>query len=121
MKGVLLTAAVAVALSCSQSFAADGNVSNSSLAKMGLSNVKVMSDAEGMQVRGKLAIAWGRASASASGPNASAAVQPGYLAIFPSFAGGATGATASQTNFIFGFPVSGSSATAAGFSVAGGF
>jgi hypothetical protein len=51
MKFVLPILAV-VALFAGQAMAADGNVSNDQLAKMGLSNMQVMSDAQGTAIRG---------------------------------------------------------------------
>jgi hypothetical protein len=41
-----------VAFSVAPSFAADGHVSSASLSKMGLSGMKAMTDAQGMQIRG---------------------------------------------------------------------
>jgi hypothetical protein len=51
MKYVLPILAI-VALFAGQAVAADGNVSSDILAKMGLSNMQVMSDAQGTSVRG---------------------------------------------------------------------
>jgi len=49
---VLFTVASVVAFSVAPAFAADGQVSHQSLAKMGLSGMKAMTDAQGMSVRG---------------------------------------------------------------------
>ncbi|MBN2579611.1 MAG: hypothetical protein JXB10_11525 [Pirellulales bacterium] len=51
MKYLLALLAV-VALFAGQAVAADGNVSNDMLAKMGLSNMQTISDAQGTAVRG---------------------------------------------------------------------
>ena len=51
MKYVLMALA-AVAIFAAPSLAADGNVSNEMLAKMGLSGISVMSDDQGTAVRG---------------------------------------------------------------------
>jgi hypothetical protein len=55
MKSLFALAAV-VALSAAPALAADGHVSNPSLAKMGLSSMKAITDVQGMSIRG-LAIA----------------------------------------------------------------
>jgi hypothetical protein len=51
MKMLFATAAL-VALSAASAVAADGRVSDHSLARMGLSGMKVMSDVDGMVIRG---------------------------------------------------------------------
>jgi hypothetical protein len=51
MKTVLAFATL-VCLSAGSAFAADNQVADQTLAKMGLGNMKVMSDEQGMQVRG---------------------------------------------------------------------
>jgi hypothetical protein len=55
----LLSVAALVVLAGSSAMAADGRVSHQSLNKMGLSGMTVMSDAQGMAVRGQFAIASG--------------------------------------------------------------
>jgi hypothetical protein len=55
----LLSVAALVVLAGSSAMAADGRVSHQSLSKMGLSGMQVMSDAQGMAVRGQFAIASG--------------------------------------------------------------
>jgi len=49
---ILLALATVVALSAAPAFAADGHVSHQSLAKMGLSGMKAMTDAQGTAIRG---------------------------------------------------------------------
>ena len=51
MKTLLSIASVLV-LSAAPAFAGEGHVSNQSLAKMGLSGMQTMSDAQGSQIRG---------------------------------------------------------------------
>ena len=65
MKRMLLVAA-ALLLGANNVQAADGNVSKSALAKMGLSGVEVMSDEAGKEVRGKVAIRYGVSFARSS-------------------------------------------------------
>ena len=52
MRNVLALAAVAV-LFAAPAFAGDGNVSQGTLSSLGLGDLQTVSDAEGMQVRGK--------------------------------------------------------------------
>ena len=52
MKSVL-TLVVALVFCAAPAFAADGNVPQGTLSALGLSGMQVMSDADGMQVRGK--------------------------------------------------------------------
>lgn len=52
MKTLVSALAVALALTAGTALAGDGNVSKSQLADLGLAGMNVMSDAEGMQVRG---------------------------------------------------------------------
>jgi len=51
MKSLIALASV-LAFSVAPAFAAEGHVSNPSLAKMGLSGMKAMTDAQGMGIRG---------------------------------------------------------------------
>ncbi len=61
---VLLAFASVVLFSAASAFAADGQVSQNSLAKMGLSGMKAMSDVDGMQLRGlSIAVVSGYSSA----------------------------------------------------------
>jgi len=53
----LLACASLVLLSAGSAFAGDGQVADSTLAKMGLSNMQVMTDAQGMDVRGMALVA----------------------------------------------------------------
>jgi hypothetical protein len=63
MKSLFALAAV-VALCATPTYAADGHVSAKSLANMGLSSMKTMDDAQGMQVRGlSIAVASGKSFA----------------------------------------------------------
>jgi hypothetical protein len=78
MKYVLPILAV-VALFAGQAMAADGNVSSNMLAKMGLSNMQVMSDSQGTAVRGQGYVGCVTFVVNASvapfvGPNASSCV-----------------------------------------------
>jgi hypothetical protein len=47
-----------VALSSASALAADGKVSHSSLAKMGLSGMKQMTDQQGSSIRGQAVLFW---------------------------------------------------------------
>jgi hypothetical protein len=58
MKSLYALAAI-VAFSAAPAFAGEGHVSTNSLAKMGLSSLKAMDDAQGMAVRGQFAFASG--------------------------------------------------------------
>jgi hypothetical protein len=55
----LLSVAALVVFAVGSANAGDGRVSHQSLAKMGLSSMQVMSDSQGMAVRGQFAIASG--------------------------------------------------------------
>jgi hypothetical protein len=80
MKTLLSVAAVLV-LSAAPAFAGQGQVSKNSLAKMGLSGMQVMSDAQGMSVRGtSVAVVFGISHASISGEGGSASSTNGYFA-----------------------------------------
>ena len=106
MKTVLAVLVAAVALSVSSANAEE--MSRSTLAKMGFSNIKVMSDAEGMQVRGKLAIAWTGGVATAPGQaQASGAFAQGFFVANASNSNLAAGANAGGTTGLFGIPTSG--------------
>lgn len=67
MKMLLAVASVLV-LTAAPAFAAEGQVSDQSLAKMGLSGMQTMSDNDGMQVRGlSIAVVGGFSTASVPG------------------------------------------------------
>jgi len=55
----LVVLAASVALSAAPALAADGKVSHSSLAKMGLPGMQPMSDAKGLEIRGQAVITGG--------------------------------------------------------------
>jgi hypothetical protein len=63
----LLSVAALVVFAVAPAMAGDGHVSHQSLAKMGLSGMQVMSDSQGMAVRGQFAIASGTSFAFQSG------------------------------------------------------
>jgi hypothetical protein len=71
MKSLIAFASV-VALSVVPAFAAEGHVSHQSLAKMGLSGMKAMADAQGAQIRGLSVIVGGGSYATISGVGGSA-------------------------------------------------
>ena len=67
-KSFLVAVATAMLFGCvSRSMAADGNLSKSTLADMGLSSVQVMSDVQGEEIRGK-GFAFVRGYSTAYGP-----------------------------------------------------
>jgi hypothetical protein len=53
----LVVFAFLASLSCAPALAADGKVSQSSLAKMGLSGMKQMTDQKGSSIRGRAVVA----------------------------------------------------------------
>jgi hypothetical protein len=83
MKSLLAFASV-VAFSVAPAFAGQGQVSDQSLAKMGLSGMKAISDAQGMQIRGlSIAVVSGGSGAHLPGAGAgssffAAGSGPGY-------------------------------------------
>jgi hypothetical protein len=80
MKTLLSIASVLV-LSAAPAMAGEGRVSNQSLAKMGLSGMQTMSDAQGMQIRGtSIAVVAGISYAHISGEGGSAGSVNGYFA-----------------------------------------
>jgi hypothetical protein len=77
---ILLGIASVIAFSVAPALAGEGRVSDQSLAKMGLSGMKAMSDAQGMHVRGlSIAVVGGISTATIHG----------------------SGGTATSTNFYF--------------------
>jgi hypothetical protein len=80
MKSLIAFASV-VALSVVPAYAAEGHVSNQALAKMGLSGMKAMADAQGAQIRGlSIAVAGGGSTATIHGVGGSASSTNFYLA-----------------------------------------
>jgi hypothetical protein len=80
MKTLLSIASVLV-LSAAPAFAGQGQVSHQSLTKMGLSGMQLMSDDQGMQVRGlSIAVAAGGSIATISGEGGHATSVNGYFA-----------------------------------------
>ena len=63
----------------SSALAANGLPSQATLNEMGLGSLQIMTDAEGLSVRGMGAIAYGKSWAVVSGPGASAGSTNGYL------------------------------------------
>ncbi|HEY4760715.1 MAG TPA: hypothetical protein VIH42_09055 [Thermoguttaceae bacterium] len=78
MKYVMMILAVVV-MFAGQSLAADqGNLSQNELAKLGLSNMSIMNDAQGTMVRGMgFSVAWGKSSAHVRGAES----ENGYFAV----------------------------------------
>jgi hypothetical protein len=98
----LIALTTVLALSTASASAADGQLSYRALAKMGLSGLKVMSDADGVSIRGASAQAGGFSVASVSGSGGASSLyygSGGNLA-----AGFSASAAVKQTNnrVIFG-------------------
>jgi hypothetical protein len=100
---LLFSIASVLALAAAPAFAGEGHVSSKSLQNCGLSGMKVMSDADGMSIRGTAATVFGVAVASSRGElaiagyntterNVSAglavAIVPGKVAVAFSISGG---------------------------------
>lgn len=80
MKSLIALASVAM-LAVTPAFAAEGHVSNNSLAKMGLSGMKAMADSQGTQIRGlAIAVAGGGSYSHISGVGGSSGSVNFYLA-----------------------------------------
>ena len=80
MKSLIALASV-VALSVTPAFAAEGRISHQSLAKMGLSGMTAMADAQGAQIRGlSVAVVGGGSIAGISGVGGSAGSTNFYYA-----------------------------------------
>jgi len=77
---ILLSIASLVAFSVVPALAGEGRVSNQSLAKMGLSGMKAMSDVQGMQFRGLSVQVGGFSSATINGVGGSASSVNFYYA-----------------------------------------
>jgi len=117
MKSILAFASV-VAFSVAPAFAGEGQVSNPSLAKMGLSGMKAMSDAQGMNVRGlSIAVVGGFSQASIHSGGGEASSTNFYFAAGKHSANGAnlSGAAALNVN---GYHTSLTVVAAGGFSTA---
>ena len=99
------------------SAAEPGQVSNDALAAIGLGGMQKLSDAEGTQIRGQAARAFGSSYSSivvfSPGAITDAGSTGGYNAVFPNLAAGASFAFANSTVSPFVY--------AGGFSIAGGF
>lgn len=111
-------AVVAVLMSASFVSAAEpGQVSNDALAAVGLSGMQTMSDAEGTEIRGQAALAFGYSSSSivvfTPGVITNAGGTGGYVAFYPNLAAGASFAFANSSISPFVY--------AGGASIAGGF
>ncbi len=111
-------AVVALLTSASIASAAEpGQVSNDALAAVGLSGMQTMSDAEGTQIRGQAAYAYGFSASSivvfTPFVVTEAGGTGGYDAVFPNLAAGASFAFANSTISPFVY--------AGGASIAGGF
>jgi hypothetical protein len=80
MKSLIALASV-LALSVSPAFAAEGQVSHQSLAKMGLAGMTAMADAQGMQIRGlSVAVVGGASTATIHGAGGTATSSNFYFA-----------------------------------------
>jgi|SRR5579862_7542644 len=78
---ILFALASIVAFSVAPAFAGEGQVSNQTLNKMGLSGMKVMSDQQGMQVRGlSIAVVGGFSQAASWTRGAEASTTNFYFA-----------------------------------------
>ena len=91
MKYAMLVVAVMFALCAGTTFASDGQISKSQLSEMGIPGLQVMSDVQGLEIRGMAARAWGNAYASTRFSSADAH----YSARGRRLAGGAALAVAS--------------------------
>jgi hypothetical protein len=121
MKSLYALAAI-VAFSAVPAFAGEGQVSNNALAKMGLSSMKTMNDAQGMTVRGlSIAVVSGQSMAEISGEGGDAASQNSYFAKGHHSANGANLSAAAagdvtikgdHTKISFGFVAAGGFSTA---------
>jgi len=124
MKATMIAVALSLTVAIGSAVGNDGQVSNDVMAKMGLGNAQVMTDAEGMQVRGKWAVVSGTSFASAWTTN-------GYSESTNSYAAGTdkfnkTGAAGSSSSFAksstttvkkaFGFPIGSKTTTSVGIS-----
>jgi hypothetical protein len=117
MKTLLSIASVLV-LSAAPAMAGQGHVSNQSLAKMGLSGMQTMSDAQGMQIRGtSIAVVAGFSYAHISGEGGSAGSVNGYFAAGHTSASGANLSAAASGDVKIGED----SSVKFGFVAAGGF
>ncbi len=96
MKTLLSLASVLV-LSAAPAMAGDGHVSSQSLAKMGLSGMQTMTDAQGSQIRGlSIAVAAGGSIAFLGVPGGGAASVNTY------FAAGSKSASGNNVSFAVG-------------------
>ncbi len=77
---VLLGLAAVVAFSATSAMAGEGRVSDQSLAKMGLANMKTMSDSQGMHIRGLSVLVGGGSYATINGVGGSSGSVNFYLA-----------------------------------------
>jgi hypothetical protein len=94
MKSLIALASVAM-LAATPAFAAEGHVSNQSLAKMGLSGMKAMADSQGAHIRGlAIAVAGGVGYSTISGVGGST----GELTFYGAADSGKKGASASGDN-----------------------
>jgi len=117
MKSILAFASV-VAFSVAPAFAGEGQVSNPSLAKMGLSGMKAMSDAQGMNVRGlSVAVVGGFSQASIHSGGGEASSTNFYFAAGKHSASGANLSGAAALN-VSGYHTSLTVVAAGGFSTA---
>jgi hypothetical protein len=117
MKRLLLLAAAVVAVSAGNVMANDGQLSNDTLAKMGLSNMQSMSDEAGMEVRGLYAVSYSNAISFA--PNSTAYPSGPSANSGANFAGSFSKSVSIRYYGFFPVPVS--FATAGGFAYSRGF
>ncbi len=119
MKYLLMTLAV-VMMFAGPALAGDGNLSQSQLAKLGLSGMTVMSDTQGQAVRGMgfaLAFGVGYATINKADP-ASAGTLNGYVAVGHHVAAGANISVAGAASGTSGSPTTWAVVGAVGGSVA---
>jgi hypothetical protein len=117
----LLCLICVIGLSAAPALAGDGHVSHHSLAKMGLSGMRVMSDGQGMQIRGtSVAVATGSSFATISGLGGSAHSTNSYSAAGANVAFGNNLSYATDTTTTTHVGVTITSTTTTNFIAAGG-
>jgi hypothetical protein len=110
----LLSIASVVVLAAAPAFAGDGQVSQKSLTKMGLSGMQTMTDSQGQQIRGlSIAVASGGSIAFLGVPGGGAASVNTY------FAAGSKSASGSNVSYAVGGVVTTHSITIVGVAAGG--
>src|SRR5580698_3400883 len=117
MKSLFALASV-LAFAAAPALAADGQVSDQALAKMGLGSMKSVSDAQGMHIRGlSIAVVGGYSSAYTNTRNSGASTTNFYFAAGNHSATGATASAAGQLT-ASNYHISGTLVGAGGFATA---